>query len=419
MARAVYSIGRYAWPPVETPVAVMLVLLVVASLALGVYWSVGLWQIVRTMRTLPTARAGLGLPAPDLSVCVVVPAHNEERTIGHLVASLRGQDHPRMRVVLALDRCTDSTASVARAAIGDDERFDVLEITACPDDWAGKVNAVWAAVTRSPAARDADLLLFADADTTFHPGCVRATAAILHQRGLALLSLMSTLTADRWFEKIVQPAAGLELMYQYPLLRASRPTDRRAFANGQFILFRADAYRRIGGHESVREHLLEDLALAREAARHGLPAALLLADGVLVCRMYETWAEFRRGWRRIYTECANRRPGRLRRASLRVAVVNGLLPIAAVACLGLALAQRDAAPVWATGLSAAVAGGALLVWLAAMVSVYRLSAAPLWAAPLHPFASIPIASILARAARDLVTRTPTQWGGRSYVRESR
>ncbi len=397
----------------------MLVLLTAASLALGVYWSVGLWQVIRTMRTLPTARAGLALPAPDLSVCVVVPAHNEERTIGHLVASLRGQDHPRMRVVLALDRCTDATASVARAAIGGDDRFEVLEVAECPDDWAGKVNAVWTAVTRSPAARESDLLLFADADTTFHRGCVRATAALLQQRGLALLSLMSTLTADRWFERIVQPAAGLELMYQYPLLRASRPTDRRAFANGQFILLRADAYRRIGGHEAVREHLLEDLALAREAARHGLPAALLLADGMLICRMYETWAEFRRGWKRIYTECANRRPTRLRRAALRVAIVNGLLPLAAAACLGVAFSQRDLGPAWATAVPMTVAGVGLIVWLAAMVAIYRLSAAPLWSALLHPFASFPVASILAEAARDLRSRTPTQWGGRSYVRESR
>ncbi len=397
----------------------MLVLLAAASLALGVYWSIGLWQVVRTMRTLPTARAGLTLPAPDLSVCVVVPAHNEEKTIGHLIASLRGQDHPRMRVVLALDRCTDGTASVARAAIGDDDRFEIVEIGVCPEHWAGKVNAVWTAVTRSPAAGDADLLLFADADTTFHPGCVRATAALLHQRGLALLSLMSTLTADRWFEKVVQPAAGLELMYQYPLLRASRPTDRRAFANGQFMLFRADAYRHIGGHEAVREHLLEDLALAREAARHGLPAALLLADGMLICRMYETWAEFRRGWKRIYTECANRRPARLRRAALRVAVVNGLLPLAAVACLCVAFAQRSLVPAWATTASTTLAGGALLVWLTAMIAVYRLSAAPLWSVALHPFASFPVASIIAEAARDLRSRTPTQWGGRSYVRESR
>ncbi|MCW5777362.1 MAG: glycosyltransferase, partial [Phycisphaeraceae bacterium] len=270
-----------------------------------------------------------------------------------------------------------------------------------------------------PAARDADLLLFADADTTFHPGCVRATAALLHQRGLALLSLMSTLTADRWFEKFVQPAAGLELMCQYPLLRASRPTDRRAFANGQFMLFRADAYRRIGGHETVREHLLEDLALARETARHGLPAALLLADGMLICRMYETWAEFRRGWKRIYTECANRRPARLRRAALRVAIVNGLLPLAAAACFVVALSQRGVAPAWATAVPMAVAGVGLSVWFAAMLAVYRLSAAPLWSAALHPFASFPVASILAEAARDLRSRTPTQWGGRSYVRESR
>ena len=45
-----------------------------------------------------------------------------------------------MRVVLALDRCTDDTASLARAEIGNDGRFEIVEIDACPSDWVGKVH---------------------------------------------------------------------------------------------------------------------------------------------------------------------------------------------------------------------------------------------------------------------------------------
>ena len=51
-------------------------------------------------------------------------------------------------------------------------RFEIVEIDACPNDWAGKVHAVYAGVTRSRGAADADFLLFADADTLFSPGCI-------------------------------------------------------------------------------------------------------------------------------------------------------------------------------------------------------------------------------------------------------
>ncbi|MDQ7012762.1 MAG: glycosyltransferase [Planctomycetota bacterium] len=389
-----------------------------ASAVLAVYWSVALYQVIRTMVLLPTARDGLALPVPDVSVCVVVPAHNEAKVIGNVVHSLRQQDHVRVRFVLALDRCTDDTAEIARAAAGPDERFEIFEIESCPDDWAGKVNAMWTALHRSAHARDADFLLFVDADTTLHPGCVRATAALAEHRRVDLLSLMSTLTADTWFERVVQPIAALELMRQYPPLRASRAENRRSFANGQFILFRAKPYWAFGGHERVKDHLLEDLGISRVAAEEGLAAALLNADGVLICRMYHTWTEFRKGWKRIYTECANRKPGRLKRATRRVRAIDTVLPVLAVGG-ALAALLTSVEPVWLRTVAAVVCLGGLAVWCVALAAIYRLSRAPLWAVVLSPLAAWRVSGILREAAMDLVHDRPTEWGGRAYSRVSR
>ncbi len=389
-----------------------------AAAVLAVYWTLGLSRILRTVILLPTARDGLSLPAPKASACVVIPAHNEAQVIGNLIHSLRQQDHTAARFVLALDRCTDDTAAVARAAIGPDERFEVFEIEECPDDWAGKVNALWTALHRSAHARDADFLLFVDADTTLHPGCVRATVALAEDRKLDLLSLMSTLTSDTWFERLIQPAAAMELMQQYPPLRASRAENRRAFANGQFILFRAAPYWAFGGHETVQDHLLEDLGISRVAAEEGLAAALLNADGVLICRMYHSWEEFRKGWKRIYTECANRKPRRLNRSAWRVRIVYNGMPV--LACAGLAAAVFGSIePGWLAVASGVLCSYGLLVWLGAVGLVYHYSAAPLWAAPLHPLASWRVASILREAAHDLIHDRPTEWGGRAYSRVSR
>ena len=87
----------------------------------------------------------------------------------------------QVRYVLALDRCTDDTAALARAAIDGDERFEIIEIDACPGDWAGKVHAVHAGVTRSRGAADAEYLLFADADTLFSPGCIASALALMRR----------------------------------------------------------------------------------------------------------------------------------------------------------------------------------------------------------------------------------------------
>lgn len=395
--------------------AAYLVFLTLAVLLLA-YWLVADARIWRTVRRLPTVRDALGFEEaqdPVERVCVVVPAHNEERGIEQMVRSLAAQDYPSLRVVLVLDRCTDRTRELAEAAIGGDERFEIIDLEECPADWAGKVHAIWNGYTRSRGARDADLLLFTDADTVFHPSLVRASVALLKRRRLGMLTLWSTLAVHAWFERVVQPACGLELMYQYPLGPANRASNRRAFANGQFILFTREAYEAIGTHQSVNSAVLEDMALAREVAARDIPAGVFLADGMLVVRMYPSWQAFRTGWKRIYIDCAKFKPRRMRKHALRIWIVSILGPLGAVGVVFLALLAPPEEP-WLRWLGLAVGAAATLLWLTTTMIIYRLGRFPLWAAPLHPFGAFQVTRILGGAARELERGDPVRWGGREY-----
>lgn len=392
--------------------------LLVASLVLLAYWVAVMTQVVRTTRRLPTARVGVAMAdekPPTEKVCVIVPAHNEAGTIAGLIASLLSQDYDRLRVVLALDRCTDDTRGVAERAIKRDPRFEIVEIGSCPDDWAGKVHAAWAGFERSAHAQNAEVLIFTDADTWFDPSCVRACVALARRRRLDMLSLFCTLTTETWFERVVQTAAGFELARQYPLLRANLDDHRRRrpFANGQFMLFDAGAYRAIGGHGGVKDALLEDIAFSRRVAESQMRGGLLLADGMVRCRMYDDWAQFRKGWKRIYTESANREPARLRRYAWRSGLLGAGLPLMAAGGLFMALTLGD-------GPTRAIGGGlcaaALAVWLAGLVTIYRSSGARTEDVLYFPLGAWLVGSIYREAWRDLVRGTPTSWGGREYVR---
>ncbi len=400
-------------------VSLALVGLLLGAVAGLFYWSAVLFHISRTMLVIPTAERGVTLDAGDEPVCVIIPAHNEERSIAGLASSLIEQDYPALRIVFCLDRCTDGTRAEIERVVGDDPRVEILEIDHCPDGWAGKVHALSSAVQQSRSAGDASILLFADADTTFDPRCVRATVALLRHRGLSMLSLLSTLHTDRWFERVVQPAAGFELLRQYPIWRANAKSHGRAFANGQFIMIRREAYHLLGGHESVREALLEDLALARRAAKADLRVGVFLASGMLRCRMYPDWPAFERGWKRIYTEAANRRPARLRTSARRVrlsAIGAPLFALAAVAIGGWFW--------WSDGdtlaVMACLAGaGALLTCKIGVMLAYLISGTPIWSAAAYPVGAWMVGSILRQAASDLDKGVPTQWGGRTYTREAR
>ena len=344
---------------------------------------------------------------------MVVPAYNESRVIAGLVRSLRNETYPQLRFVLALDRCTDDTAALARAEIANDDRFEIVEIDTCPDGWVGKVHALHAGVTRSRATADAEFLLFADADTLFAPGCIAAALALMRDRRLDLLSLLSTLTHDSWFERVVQTTTALELMRRFPLTLANAERDRRAFANGQFLLFKRDAYEAIGGHAAVKDVVFEDVNLARLVDAGKRRLGVFMADGLLRCRMYADWAQFRRGWKRIFTESAKRKARRLSLWSWQIRLLGTFFPLWTLVALafGAALILQDPLRGWSM---AGLCVVALLVWAGALLRICATAHAPLWTAPLHIAGAWLTADLLAEAARDVRSQTPTRWGGREY-----
>jgi hypothetical protein len=237
-----------------------------------------------------------------------------------------------------------------------------------------------------------------------------------------LLSVLSTLTADRWYEKYVQPAAAFELVRQFPLEKVNDPARPRAFANGQFMLFDRAVYDRIGGHELVKGELLEDIAIARRITQPDIGARIgcLLANGLLHCEMYRTHDGFERGWKRIFTEAARRRPKRLRDHARVVVLTGVVMPAASLLCVlvGAGALAFDAPARLA--LSMIMIGALALAQLAITTAlIYRRQHMPLRFVVTYPFAAYRVGRLLAAAARDLDAGVRTSWGGREYVREAR
>jgi hypothetical protein len=202
-------------------------------------------------------------------------------------------------------------------------------------------------------------------------------------------------------------------MRQYPLTLANAPKDRRPFANGQFMLFKRDAYAAVGGHAAVRGALLEDLALARLVEDRQRNSGVFLADGLFHCRMYADWPQFRRGWKRIYTEAAGRRAGRLSVSARRLRWLGTLVPgwMLGAAPFGALVIGRDpmlGKTLVALGLAAAA------VWLGSLARIVGVAQAPAWTAPLHIVGAWLTADLLGEAASDLRSHRPTHWGGREY-----
>ncbi len=408
---------------------ILLIALGLASAALLGYWSAVTYHIGRTMVLIPTARRGLSIePSPDRAlptVCVIVPAHNEESCIQTIATTLVTQDYPPdlTRAVFVLDRCSDLTRErldAVIAASGGSIRTRIIELDECPPGWIGKSHALWSGTQLAPEAATSDLLLFIDADTKLDPRLIRASISLMLDRQVSFLSLLSTLRYDHWFERLVQPAAGMELMRQYPVVKANAVGPRRRpFANGQFILVRRDDYLRIGGHKAVRDAVLEDVELARLADRNNLLCGFYLDGGMLQCRMYDSFTALRRGWKRIYGESANRKPARLRKIARRVRLIGSILPLLTIAAIVTGLLARTGSNADAASIVLLTSIPALIIWLAVIAWMHILGRIPLAWVLAFPVGSWIVGGIMHEAASDLDRRKPTVWGGIEYTRDTR
>jgi len=385
-------------------------ILAASSMALALLAVTLIVRVARADRGIPRVREGDALPPAPGLLSIVIPAHNEERVIAESVRGLRRQTRRNFEAIYVLDRCTDRTAELLRAAAEGDPRIRIVENASCPDDWAGKCNACRVGSDLATG----EWLLFTDADCRFEPDMLDAMVSIAQARGTALLSAVGRLTFAHRFERILQPVAGAVLFRIFPIDKANRVERRWPFANGQFLLFRREAYLAYGGHELVKDALLEDLAFAWRI--HALGGALGVVDASrrMEVAMYGSARAMRAGWTRIYIESCGRNPRRLVLAGLELLVASVLLPIAALGAiaLGVALSLRgtDGAVLLAASGAIGLASGFALVAL-----LHQRQRAPLSGALFHPVAAAIVATWLLDGARMLLRRVPVRWGGREYI----
>jgi glycosyltransferase involved in cell wall biosynthesis len=228
---------------------------------------------------------------PDQTVSVIIPARNEERTIGQAVLSLAVQ--PEISEIIVVDdQSEDGTASVLEGLAADVPKIRVLEAGALPEGWVGKNHAAWQGAQRATGA----WLLFTDADALHLPGSTAQALLRAAAGGAQMLSVSPAQEMHTWWERALIPFVYCRLAQLYSYAVVNDPRSPVAAANGQYLLIRRDVYETIGGHAAVREQVLEDVALARRAKQAGVRLFFVPDEGLVRVRMYTTFRAMWEGW---------------------------------------------------------------------------------------------------------------------------
>ena len=241
-------------------------------------------------------------------VSIMVPAKDEERGIEACLRSLLAQDYPNFEVLVVDDRSEDATPDIVRKLCAEDGRLRLVRIDHLPGGWTGKTHALHVCSSHAKG----DWFLFVDADTRHHRSTLSVTLRDFLDHGVGMGSLMPALQAESFWERVIQPFAGICLMMFYPLTRVNDPQRKEAgFANGQFILVSRAGYEAIGGHEAVRDQFVEDIHLGRAARTAGIGLRVVVGRDLSSVRMYATMTEIVRGWSRILYSAVDHRPAKL------------------------------------------------------------------------------------------------------------
>jgi hypothetical protein len=230
-------------------------------------------------------------------VAVLLPVRDEAHRVAPCLRSLLGQRGLRDATVTVLDDgSSDRTSDVVRRLGEGDPRLTVVAGRPLPAGWWGKPWAC-AQLAEAAARQRADVLVFVDADVVLEPHAVAASVALLRWSGLDLVSPYPRQVAGTAAERLVQPLLQWSWLTTLPLRLAERsPRPSLAAANGQLLVVDGQAYRRAGGHGTVRAQMLEDVALLRAVKRSGGRGTVADGTRIATCRMYEGAADLRAGY---------------------------------------------------------------------------------------------------------------------------
>ena len=265
-------------------------------------------QLVLNLLLLPRLRSDVA-PVTLSRVSILLPARNEALSIRSCLESLLKQNYSSLEIIVLDDESVDATAEIARTlgfSASPESKCRLIRGAPLPPGWTGKS---WACHQLAEVAQG-EYLLFTDADTVHQPETVSSAVAAAQRAGCDLLTLWPLQTTVTFAEKLVIPlmfVVGGSYLPHWLLVWAQRSPwigrvlgskllARCGTATGQFLLFRRQSYFKMGGHRAVGEHLVEDIALAREVAKR-IPDGwrLITCDGtrLVSCRMY---ASLRQIW---------------------------------------------------------------------------------------------------------------------------
>ncbi|MDR8391820.1 glycosyltransferase family 2 protein [Aliifodinibius sp. S!AR15-10] len=348
--------------------------------------------------------------SPKVSICV--PARNEEQNIERSIRSALNQKYEKVEVLVLDDHSTDDTGEILASLKQDQsisDRLVLLRGKPKPDDWLGKP---WACQQLGEAA-DGDIIIFADADTWFDSDTAGRVVRTMGRDVLDMLTVWPRQVLGTFWEKMLIPLVYYALLSLLPVHYVFRSprwmppflwdkfSPLFAAACGQFIAFKRAAYQEVGGHQSVKQKVVDDVELAKKIKLKSYSMRMYYGSQAISCRMYRSNSEIWQGFRKNFLAGFGNNLFLFGLMGLIHLIVYIIPPVLFIGALFSA----------ATGILAWSASAIFLAFSHRFLMA-RWFAWSYWYGFLHPFSVLWFQVLGITAVKDYLTKTKTEWKGR-------
>ena len=237
----------------------------VADWCVALAWTVRGLTWLRGLRLVPDMcgdqyRAESPEKAAVLSV--VVPARNEGEAIRACLESLMASTGVVLQVIAVDDRSEDRTGAIMDEIAAENSRsvhsLMVLHIDTLPDGWMGKTHAM----ARAAAVATGAWVLFTDGDMLFAPDALGRVMRYAATERADHVVLYPTMIYEGFGERMMLSFLHVMSVWGVRPWRVSDPKAKRDFIGiGAFNLIRRSVFDELGGWESLRLEVLEDLRM--------------------------------------------------------------------------------------------------------------------------------------------------------------
>ncbi|QIA09021.1 glycosyltransferase [Draconibacterium halophilum] len=260
--------------------------MIIAAWIIFIFTAIQLWVVLLNA----IFRQPLSASSKDFNplISILIPARNEEQNIGHLLKDIQNQEWKNFEVLIFNDQSDDKTGEIVESYTKEDQRIHLINSEGLPDGWLGKNYGCYQLAQKAKG----NYFLFLDADVRISGAIISGTIAKVKKHQLGLLSIFPKQNMYSWGEYLTVPNMNFILLSLLPLVFVRvLPFSSMAAANGQFMLFDANTYRKNQPHQTFRDNKVEDISTARLFKQKGIKIACLAGNHSITCRMYSSFNE--------------------------------------------------------------------------------------------------------------------------------